>query len=112
MFFSGLDWVMVLGEEDHRSKVSFSSCPIKGSYNLADSSLLILTLITQLSFCWALHVLSNPSGLEESHTGSRAFKEHMHSSLLSTEYLLTLFEILLHETCVSIPFIYEISHQI
>lgn len=36
----------------------------------------------------------------------------LHSSSLSTEYPPTLFEILLHGTCVSIPFIYVCSHQI
>ena len=57
VFFSHLDRDYWFGEEDVRTKVSFSRYYIKGTYCSYDLSLLRLTLIIWLRFCFSAQKL-------------------------------------------------------
>jgi hypothetical protein len=53
IFFPWLDWMMGLGEEEHRSKI-LQSCHSKGRHCQHDISLVTLTL-TEVVFVWFSH---------------------------------------------------------
>ena len=91
-FSSWWNWAHGLGEENHRDKGPFSSCPIKSTYYEQNFSLLMLTLIIWLR--WYLSgVLNLLFSLSIVYSLERSYSPHLRSNWFSPSFSMRLFYI-------------------